>query len=91
MAFYQWRVGSYARSIYLDGTKTFEQAALESPLYEQAIKEYAAKNFAYSQIDEAFEKGYINQQQYDDTIALKLLIEPRPLAVVETLEDESIV
>ena len=77
MAFYQFRVGSYARSIYLDGTKTFAMAGLESPLYDQAIKEYSAKNFFYSQIDDAFAKLYINQEQYDITIALKTAIEPR--------------
>ena len=83
MAFYQWRVGSYARSIYLDGTKTFAMAMLESELYTQAIKVYASEKFAYSQIDDTFTKGYINLVEYNDTIALKLLIEPRLLAKIE--------
>jgi len=79
--FYTWRVGTYSRMIYLDGTRTFEVVALDSPLYDQAIKEYAATNFSYNQIDTAIAQGYINQTQYDETIALKLLIEPRSLAV----------
>lgn len=82
MAFYSFRVGNYARMIYLDGTRTFEQVALESELYDQAIKERAAKDFQYWQIDDALAAGRINQEQYDATIALKLLIEPRPLAAV---------
>ena len=81
MAFYTFKVGGYARSIYLDGSKTFAMAEAESPLYTQAIKEYAAKNFDYGQIDDAFSKGYINQQQYDDTIVLKTAIEPRAMVV----------
>jgi len=84
MAFYSFRVGNYARMIYLDGTRTFEIVAPESPLYDQAIKERAAKDFNYPQIDAAFAAGRINQEQYDTTIALKLLIEPRP---VETVAD----
>lgn len=80
MAFYSFRVGPYERSIYLDGTKTFEMAEAESPQYTQAIKERAAVDFTYSQIDTALAKGYINQAQYDDTIALKTLIEPRILS-----------
>ncbi|HEY5582937.1 MAG TPA: hypothetical protein VIK78_00375 [Ruminiclostridium sp.] len=78
--FYQFRVGGYARSIYLDGAVTFEQLA---PDYVEPVKVYASKGFTYGQIDEALAKGYINQQQYDDTIALKTAIEPRPLSVAQ--------
>ncbi|HEY5583496.1 MAG TPA: hypothetical protein VIK78_03285 [Ruminiclostridium sp.] len=79
IGFYQWRVGGFARTIYLDGTKTFEIAIAESPLYEQAIMVYASTGFTYGQIDNALAKGYISQEHYDITITLKLLIEPRPL------------
>jgi len=66
--FYTWRVGGFARSIYLDGSKTFAMAELESPLYTQAIKDYSAKNFTYGQIDDAFANG-ITPSDYDqDTI-----------------------
>lgn len=78
MAFYQFRVGSYARTIYLDGSKTFEQAIAEDIKYEQAIEGYASTGFAYSQIDDALAKGYISQERYDATIVLKTAIEPRP-------------
>lgn len=81
MAFYTFRVGSYSRCIYLDGTRTFEQAIAEDIKYEQAIKVYASTYFDYYQIDLALTNGYINQQQYDDTIALKTVITPRPLMV----------
>lgn len=82
MAYYSFRIGPYARSIYLDGTKTFAQVAVESSLYAPAIKEYAANNFTYYQIDLALTNGYISQQEYDETIALKAVIEPRPVEAV---------
>lgn len=71
MAFYQWRVGGLSRAIYLDGTKTFEQAIAEDILYEQAIMVYASSKFTYGQIDNALARGYISQEHYDATIALK--------------------
>lgn len=80
--FYTWRVGGYSRTIYLDGTKTFEQAIAEDVQYEQAIMIYASEKFTYGQIDNAFAKGYISQEHYDTTIALKTLIEPRPLSLM---------
>jgi len=79
MAFYQWRVGGLSRCIYLDGTKTFEQAIAEDVLYEQAIKTYASIKFTYGQIDNALAMGYITQVEYDDTIELKMVIEPRSM------------
>ncbi|HEY5586708.1 MAG TPA: hypothetical protein VIK78_19740 [Ruminiclostridium sp.] len=83
IGFYQWRVGGFTRTIYLDGTKTFEIAIAESPLYEQAIMVYASTGFTYGQIDNALAKDYISQEHYDVTIELKLLIEPRPLMAEE--------
>lgn len=84
MAFYTFKVGPYARSIYLDGAITFE--SLEAS-YQLPIKQRAAKDFTYSQIDNAYAKGYINQSQYDETIVLKLLIEPRPLVSLDKVEE----
>lgn len=72
--FYQFRVGGYARTIYLDGNMTMGDLTTD---YVQPVKEYAAKNFYYGQIDLALTSGYINQDVYDKTIALKILIEPR--------------
>jgi hypothetical protein len=77
---YSFLVGPYARQIYLDGTKTMASLTAE---YVQPVKEYAAKNFTYAQIDDALAAGRIDQQTYNDTIALKALIEPRPAAVAE--------
>lgn len=65
---YSFRVGPYARSIYLDGTLTFQQIATE---YWQPVKTYAATNFTQNQIDNALAQSYITQQEYDDTMAIK--------------------
>ena len=80
MAVYTWRTGTYSRMIYLDGTKSFASLTAE---YLEPVKQRAATDFSYSQIDNALAKGYINQQEYDDTIAIKTLIEPRTLVLEE--------
>ncbi len=68
MAVYSFRVGPYARAVYLYGTQTF---ASDVPTeYHQPVKEYAASGFSQYQIEQALEKGYITQQEYDETILL---------------------
>lgn len=67
MAVYSFLVGSYARAIYLDGTKSFATIPTE---YHQPVKQYAADKFTRTQIDEALAKGHITQQEYDETIVL---------------------
>jgi len=64
---YSFRVGPYARSVYLWGTESFQAVPLE---YHQPVKEYAAKNFSQYQIDQTLQSGYITQQEYDETILL---------------------
>jgi hypothetical protein len=67
MAVYQPLVSTYARNIYLYGTRSFSIISQE---YVQPVKEYAAKNFTRVQIDNALAKTWITQQEYDDTVAL---------------------
>lgn len=67
MAVYSFRVGPYARSIYLYGSESFATTPIE---YHQPVKEYAAKNFTQYQIDQALANGYITQQEYDETVLL---------------------
>lgn len=67
MAVYSFRVGPYARSIYLYGSESFVTIPTE---YHQPVKEYAAQNFTPYQIDQALANGYITQQEYDETILL---------------------
>lgn len=83
MTVYTWRTGPYARSIYLDGTKTFASLTEE---YVEPVKERAATDFTYLQIDNALAMGHISQQEHDDTIVLKTLIEPRALVAEEPAE-----
>jgi hypothetical protein len=64
---YSFRVGPYARSVYVYGTQSFQDVPLE---YHQPVKEYAAKNFSQYQLDQALQSGYITQQEYDETILL---------------------
>jgi len=64
---YSFRVGPYARSIYLYGSTKFVLIPEE---YHVPVKQYASDNFTLWQIDEALRKAFITQQEYDDTILL---------------------
>lgn len=72
MAVYSFRIGPYAREIYIFNTNRFTErdGFAGIPLeYHQPVKEYAAKNYTRAQIDNALNQSYINQQEYDETIA----------------------
>lgn len=68
MPIYSWMVSTYARDIYLFGNRTFAQ--IPEP-YVEPVKEYAAKAFRQDQIDNALEKGWISEQEYEDTMSYK--------------------
>nr|WP_275261762.1 XkdX family protein [Brevibacillus borstelensis] len=61
-------VSTYARDIYLFGNRTFAQ--IPEP-YVEPVKEYAAETYRQDQLDNALEKGWITQEEYDDTMAYK--------------------
>jgi len=67
MTVYSFRIGPYARDIYLYGKQSLDTIPAE---YYTPAENYAAKNFTKDQISRALTKGYITQQQYDETIAL---------------------
>lgn len=68
MPIYQSLVVAYAKAIYLDGTKRFADIRAD---YVSYVKQYAADNYTLAQIDNALAQGWITQQEYDDTIALR--------------------
>ena len=68
MPIYPWRVSAYARDIYLFGNRTFADIPEQ---YVEPVKQYAAETFRQDQIDNALEKGWISEQEYDDTMAYK--------------------
>jgi hypothetical protein len=70
---YAFRTSTYVRSIYLYGTERFTARDGYNgidPQYIPYVKDYAAKNYTKAQIDNALIQGWINQQEYDETIAL---------------------
>ena len=70
---YSFLVGPYARKIYIDGTQRLTARDGFSGIpaeYVPPVKKYAADNFTRDQIDAALAKVYVNQQEYDDTVAL---------------------
>lgn len=68
MPIYQSLTIAYAKAIYIDGTKTFPVIRQE---YVPYVKQYAASNYTLEQIDNALAQGWITQQEYADTIALR--------------------
>jgi hypothetical protein len=64
---YSFKVGPYARSIYLYGSLRFSDIPVE---YYQPVKQYAATKFQLDQINQALALNYISQQEYDETILL---------------------
>ena len=60
---------AYAQAIYLDGSKKFSEIR---PEYVEPVKQYAATNYTQTQIDSALSKGYISQEEYDQTSAYKV-------------------
>jgi hypothetical protein len=67
MTVYSFRIGPYARDIYLYGKQKLENIPTE---YYTPVEQYAADNFTRSQIDYALAQTWITQQQYDETVAL---------------------
>jgi hypothetical protein len=69
---YSFKVGPYARSIYIDGTQRLTARDGYSGIpaeYYAPVEQYAADKFTRSQIDDALAHGNINQQEYDETVA----------------------
>ncbi|MEH7503297.1 hypothetical protein V7152_15010 [Neobacillus drentensis] len=61
-------VKAYAQAIYLDGTKKFSEIR---PEYAESVKQHAAAIYTQEQLDNALAKGYVTQQEYDETIGYK--------------------
>jgi hypothetical protein len=65
---YAFRTGTYSRNIYLYGNTTFAAIPVE---YHEPVKQYAATNFSDEQIANALYRGWITQEEYDQTMAYK--------------------
>jgi len=61
-----FRTSTFTRNIYLYGNTLFTEIPVE---YVEPVKEYAAITYSRLQIDCALNKGWITQQEYDETIA----------------------
>lgn len=61
-------VRSYSYNVYIDGSRTLSSVGSS---YHVEIKTYAAINFSDIQLGNALSKGWITQQEYDDTMLIK--------------------
>lgn len=69
MTIYVSLTAAYAKAIYIDGTKTFSVIRAE---YVEPVKQYAAANYTDLQISNSLTKGWITQQEYDDTLSFNI-------------------
>jgi hypothetical protein len=63
-------VKAYARAIYLDGTKKFSEIF---PDYAEPVKKYAVLTYSTEQIDNALTQGWVTKEEYDETLAYRVL------------------
>ena len=79
MAILSYRVGIFARDIYLYGNQRFTARDGYTGIpeeYHQPVKEYAAKNFTLYETDKALNLTWITQQEYDETVILRTEASP---------------
>ncbi|WNS74232.1 hypothetical protein RRV45_15080 [Bacillus sp. DTU_2020_1000418_1_SI_GHA_SEK_038] len=65
---YGFRTSTYARNIYMFGVTKFETI---DPAYIEPVKQFAAANYTDDQIKHAYTQGWINEEQFNDTMAYK--------------------
>lgn len=76
MTIYLSLTTAYAKAIYLDGTKRFPEIREE---YVQPVKELAAVKYTEVQILSAFDRQFITESEFDETMTLKAAIVPEPV------------
>jgi hypothetical protein len=72
MAIYSFRTSTYARNIYQFGTQRLtarDGYTGVDPEYYIPVEQWAAANYPLSDIDYALAQGWINQQEYDETVS----------------------
>ncbi|WP_048825848.1 hypothetical protein [Bacillus sp. B-jedd] len=74
MAVYSFRIGPYARDIYLYGKQRFTTRDGFSGIpeeYNEPVKEYASKNFTLFETERAQAQTWITQYEYEESIAYR--------------------
>jgi hypothetical protein len=66
MPIYTFRTSSYARNIYLYGTQLFADIPVA---YVDPVMVYAVETFTQTQIDNALDKDWISEDEYNQTLA----------------------
>lgn len=88
MTVYSFRTRTFARNIYLYGTErlTARDGYNGVPTeYYIPVEQSAAATFKPSQIQNALTQGWINQQEYDETMAYRTDTSPTDAPLDQTL------
>jgi len=65
---YQFRTIGFAQSIYIYGTKKFEDIPTE---YYIPVEQFSALTYTQLQLNDALVSFYITQKQYDETMTYR--------------------
>lgn len=68
MAVLNFLRNTYSRNVYLYGSTKLENVL---PGYEEPVKEYAANLYDRADLKNALDKGFVTQEQYDQTMAYR--------------------
>ncbi|MEK4132046.1 hypothetical protein NYE67_20740 [Solibacillus sp. FSL W8-0474] len=85
MAIYPFLVAAYTKNIYFHGNRKFSGIPEE---YHEPVKQQGAKDYDYQAINLAFEKGYITQEEFDETLNYKYPDGVPPIEELETWSEE---
>lgn len=74
-------VKTYAQNVFLSGANRLTARdgypGLKGPEYYVPTEQFAATNYFIDDLDHALNVGWINQQEYDETMALKIETDPQ--------------
>jgi hypothetical protein len=67
MPIYEFRTSAYARNIYLYGNQKLTDVPAA---YVTPVMTYAAENFTVTEIQNALDKGWITEDEFNSTMAI---------------------
>ncbi|MEK3975497.1 hypothetical protein [Psychrobacillus sp. FSL K6-1267] len=76
-------VKSYTTNVYMTGRNSLSNIAANRSEYVQPVMQHAADSLYIDYIGRAKDKGFITEQEHDDTLALKGPEDPQYLPPID--------
>lgn len=77
MVVHSFLVNTYARNVYVFGTKKLADIATEPDNYRDAVVKRGAELYSEKDLQESLKQGFITQEEYDETMAAKATLETK--------------